>query len=275
MLSGFLPVRVSLKRWRRGLGVSDGAGVLVSRWVEVDGLSVHVRDAGRGPVVVLVHGLGVSSTYFAPLAQFLARDMKVMVPDLPGFGRSERPTRALDIDSAAAVLATMLTNEGFDTPLLVANSLGCQIVIELARSKPQLVGGLVLIGPTVDPRYRSWIRQSSALMVDWWREPRSLWPIIVRDYLDMGARRVVATARFALADCPEIKLPEIAAPVLVLRGGRDALTSNGWAERCAALAQHGSFLTIRDAAHAAHFSHPGLVAAVVEAFLAECIDGFG
>jgi pimeloyl-ACP methyl ester carboxylesterase len=169
----------------------------------------------------------------------------------------------------------MLTNEGIDTPLLVANSLGCQIVIELARSKPALVGGLVLIGPTVDPRYRSWMRQSSALMIDWWREPRSLWPIIMRDYLDMGARRVVATARFALADCPEIKLPEITTPVLVVRGGRDALTSNGWAERCAALAQRGSFVTIRDAAHAAHFSHPGLVAAVVEPFLAECIDGFG
>jgi pimeloyl-ACP methyl ester carboxylesterase len=130
---------------------------------------------------VLVHGLGVSSTYFTPLARLLAEGQRIVAPDLPGFGRSERPTRALDVDSAAAVLAAMLTNEGLDTPLLVANSLGCQIVIELARSKPQLVGGLVLIGPTVDPRYRSWIRQSSALMIDWWREPRSLWPIIVRD----------------------------------------------------------------------------------------------
>jgi pimeloyl-ACP methyl ester carboxylesterase len=233
-----------------------------------------VREAGRGPAVVLVHGLGVSGTYFVPLARLLAEGRRVIAPDLPGFGQSERPPRALDIDSAAAVLATLLTNEDVDTPLLVANSLGCQIVIELARRKPALVGGLVLIGPTVDPRYRSWIRQLSALTVDWWREPPSLWPIILRDYLGMGGRRLVATARFALADCPETKLPEITAPVLVLRGARDALSTNGWAERCAALAQHGSFVTIPAAAHAAHFSHPDLVAAVIEPFLAECIDGF-
>jgi pimeloyl-ACP methyl ester carboxylesterase len=98
------------------------------------------------------------------------------------WGCSERPARALGIDSAAQVLAGVLAAEGAVAPTVVANSLGCQLVVELARSRPALVGSIVLISPTVDPHYRSWLRQSGTLLVDWAREPPALWPIIVRDY---------------------------------------------------------------------------------------------
>lgn len=235
-------------------------------------LSVHVRRAGAGTPVVLVHGLGVSSAYFGPLAGLLARRARVIAPDLPGWGSSERPAEPLDIPSAAAVLAEVILAEQIVAPMLVANSFGCQIAVELARSQPGLVGALLLISPTVDPRYRTWARQAQTLMVDWVREPPALWPIIVRDYWTMGTRSLVTTAAFALRDQPETKLPEINAPVLVLRGERDATTTRAWAQRCAQLAKNGSFEPVSGAAHAAHFSHPRDVADVVLSFVSELAD---
>ncbi len=216
---------------------------------------------------MLVHGLDVSGTYFDRLALLLAQDRRVLALDLPGWGRSERPTRALDIGAAAQVLAGLLLADPAVAPTVVANSFGCQIVIELARMQPDLVGPIALISPTVDPHYRSWSRQSGTLLVDWCREPPALWPIIVRDYWTMEPRRVVATARFALDDRPEEKLPELKSRVLVLRGDRDALTTRAWSERCASLAPNGSFEPVVGAAHAAHFSHPQRVAELINTFL--------
>lgn len=57
-------------------------------------MRIAYRKAGSGPeTVVLLHGIGVGSAYFAPLARPLARERRVLVPELPGTGRSERPPR--------------------------------------------------------------------------------------------------------------------------------------------------------------------------------------
>jgi pimeloyl-ACP methyl ester carboxylesterase len=221
--------------------------------------------------VLLVHGLGVSTAYFSSLADRLAPKMLVVAPDLPGWGASDRPRVPLDVVSAAEVLAKIVVREGLEMPMVVANSLGCQFAVELAAERPELVGPLVLISPTVDPRYRSAARQALTLAADWPREPRELWPTIVRDYWTMGPSRLLRTAWLALDDRPEEKLPRIATPVLVLRGDRDAITTRPWAERCAALASDGRFVAVPGAAHAAHFSRPQEVARLVLSF-AEAVD---
>ena len=106
-----------------------------------------------------MHGLGVSGRYLQPLGEVLARRRRVLVPDLPGWGESERPPRALDVEGAAEVLAELLRLETAQPTAVVANSLGCQFALALGQRRPELAGPLVLIGSTVDPRYRSWLRQ--------------------------------------------------------------------------------------------------------------------
>jgi 2-hydroxy-6-oxonona-2,4-dienedioate hydrolase len=247
---------------------------LVSRWRDVGGYRIHVREGGIGDPVVLVHGLGVSGAYLEPLGRALGRSFAVSVPDLPGWRRSERPRDALTLEQLADVLAD-LVGQGGRPPAFVANSLGCQVVLALAERHPEKVRALVLIGPTVDPAYRGWVRHTIRLLVGATRERSGLLPIVLEDYLRMGPRRIVATARAALADVPEQRLPRIAAPVLVVRGARDALTTCGWGRRCATLAPHGAYVEIAGAAHAAHVSHAEYVAELVERFLAECDDHLG
>ena len=101
---------------------------------------------------MLVHGLGVSGTYMLPLAQSLASSFTVFVPDLPGCGRSQRPPEPFGISEFGAALGGWLDAAGLERPALVANSMGCQVVTELAARRPERVGPLVLVGPTVDPQ---------------------------------------------------------------------------------------------------------------------------
>jgi pimeloyl-ACP methyl ester carboxylesterase len=239
-----------------------------SRRADVLGLRLHVRVAGAGPPVVLLHGLGVSGTYFEPLGRLLARTRRVVVPDLPGWGRSERPRRPLGVEGAAEVLGALVRLVGAPLPV-VANSYGAQVALALAASAPGLVDRLVLIGPTVDPVYRGWSTHAWRLGVDAAREQPSLWPTIAYDYARMGPRRVLATAGAALRDRPEARAPHVVAPMLVLRGERDAITTDAWCRGLAAAAPHGRFVQVDGAAHAAHVSRAPLVAALVERFLAE------
>ena len=237
-------------------------------------MRVAVRRLGAGPrTFVLVHGLGVSGSYFVPLARVLARSGRVLVPDLPGTGHSAGSGRPLAVSAQAEVLATLLALAApGEQAVLVGNSLGCQAIVDLAWRRLAPPCPLVLIGPSVDPRYRSLFRQLGTMAADLRREPARLWPVVARDYLVTGPTGVLESALSALADRPEVKLPEIESPVLVLRGEHDALTTEAWAQRCARLAPHGRFDALPRSAHAPHFSQPALVAAHIRRFLAEVDD---
>jgi pimeloyl-ACP methyl ester carboxylesterase len=246
---------------------------LESRWRDACGFRIHVREGGAGDPVVLVHGLGVSGSYLEPLGKELARSFSVSIPDLPGWGESSRPRRALTLEELAEVLVALDRDDR--PPALVANSLGCQVALALAERHPARARALTLVGPTVDPAYRGMIHHALRLLIGATREQTGLMPVVLRDYFRMGPRRMLATARSALADEPERRLPTISAPVLVVRGERDALTTREWARRCAALAPRGAFVEIAGAAHAAHVSHAEEVAELVERLLAEGDDRVG
>src|SRR4029453_7770038 len=113
---------------------------LTSRRFDVSGLRVHVRVGGAGMPVVLLHGYGISGSYMVPLGRSLAPSFSVFVPDLPGFGRSEQPRQPLSIAELASALADLLDVVGLERPAFVANSMGCQVVTELAVRRPHRVG---------------------------------------------------------------------------------------------------------------------------------------
>jgi len=216
---------------------------------------------------VLLHGLGVSSRYFVPLARILAEKHRVVAVDLPGWDGSDRPDAILGIPGLAGELAAWLDAEGVVRPRIVANSLGCQVTIELAAREPERFERIVLIGPTVDPRYRTAIHHAPRFFVDAMREPPTLLPIIVRDYLRFGLRRFVATAGAALRDRPEDKLPRITAPTLVIKGERDAFVSTDWAEEIVERLPRGELAVVPRAPHATHYAAPHSVATLIEGFI--------
>jgi pimeloyl-ACP methyl ester carboxylesterase len=243
--------------------------------VSIRGARLHVRRGGGGRPIVLVHGIGVSSRYFVPLGRELAHGRLVSMPDLPGFGKSDRTARPLSVAGLADALLAYLDAAGLDRPPLVANSMGCQIVAALAARRPDRVGPIVFVGPTVDPHRRSATRQVLGGLADCVREPPSLLAIIAWDYAVFGPRRFLATARSALRDRIEDSLRGVDSPTLVIRGEHDGFVSQRWAEEAAALLSHGRLVVVPGEPHAVHYTRPRLVAALVRRFLEEVEDGGG
>ena len=129
---------------------------LISTWTPVRGLRLHALTSAAAPpdapTVVLVHGVAVSSRYLVPLAEALAPRARVFVPDLPGYGRSDRPAgRDLTVPELADALLDWLDRVGLDRPHLLGNSFGCQVIADLAARHPDRVDRIVLQGPTFDP----------------------------------------------------------------------------------------------------------------------------
>jgi 2-hydroxy-6-oxonona-2,4-dienedioate hydrolase len=118
--------------------------------------------------------------------------------------------------------------------------------------------GLVLQGPTIDPHARSWSRQVVRWLADGPREPRGirLTFTLFRDYLDSGPRRALQLFRHSLNDRIEEKLPHINAPTVVVRGSRDPIVSQKWAQAAADALPRERLAVIPGAAHAINFGAP-------------------
>ena len=240
---------------------------LAGRYRTVRGLRLHERVGGSGRPLVLLHGIGVSGRYMLPTAGRLAATHHVLVPDLPGFGRSAPPPRPLAVADLADALVAWLDAAGIDRTPLLANSFGCQIAADLAARHPERITRLVLVGPTVDRHARSLVRQAARLALDTAREPIGLWPLATWDYLTFVARGGAPMFLELLRDALEARLPLVGAPTLVVRGARDAIVTQRWAEEVARLLPEGRLLVVPGSAHAVNYHCPAALARAVTTFL--------
>lgn len=252
-------MRVALNGWDR------------AEFTRVAGTRMHAAVLGPPgpPEVVCVHGLGCSHRYFLPLARCLAPHVAVAAPDLPGFGRTAGPRKALDVRGLSEALAAWLRATARGGALLLANSAGCQIVVDLAAHSPELLGPVVLNGPTMDARARASHRQLGRLLANARLERPSLGLVLARDYLDCGPRRWLATFRALLADPIERKLHHVHAPAVVVRGSRDPIAPREWAERLVAGLPHGRLAEVPGAGHTLNYSAPAELARITRTLLDE------
>jgi 2-hydroxy-6-oxonona-2,4-dienedioate hydrolase len=238
-------------------------------WTHVARSRMYASALGSGPPVVLLHGYGVSGKYMLPLARSLAPNYTALVPDLPGQGRSEPLPGEATLSRLADALGDWIEAVGVDAPPLIANSMGCQIVTELAVRRPDTAGPMVLIGPTVDPARRGRRHQLFGALRNSAREPLSLVAIAAQEEASVGLRALLATARAVLADRIEERLPLVEQPTVVVRGEHDGFVSSAWAARVASLLPRGRHVRIPGEAHAVHFSRPDLIADIVGELLRE------
>jgi pimeloyl-ACP methyl ester carboxylesterase len=110
----------------------------------------HVADfGGRGPVMVLLHGLGGSHVNWVRLGPRLAERSRVLAPDLPGFGLTPPGGRSTSVEANAAWLHRFLDEVAGRPAILVGNSMGGLISVLAAAAHPEDVAGLILLDPAL------------------------------------------------------------------------------------------------------------------------------
>ena len=237
--------------------------------LNVNGYVVKVRRAGpRGAqLVVMVHGIGVSSRYFLPLAEQLAEHYEVAVLDLPGYGTAPDPKHTLSIAELGGVVAAYVRQVG-DTPaILIGHSMGCQIVAQAARQDGGAASKLILLSPTVNKWERSRRLQAWRLLQDVSQEPLAASLLIFGDYLRMGVGRYLRTSRSMIEDKIEETLKGCATPTLIVRGGQDTIVSARWARYLQDRMERADLVEIPGAPHVVQFKKPAELAGVVRKFL--------
>jgi pimeloyl-ACP methyl ester carboxylesterase len=240
-------------------------------WVIVDGLPMYHRSSitagDAASAIVHVHGFGISGTYLEPTAELLVDDFRNFVPDLPGHGRSMRPEHRPDIPSLALAVVGYCDALGLDRVTLVGNSLGCPVISEVVATNHERVERVVFVSPAGGPNNQPLARALGQMAVDGIREPLSMVPIAVRDYLRFGLLSGLSLFR-ALLRFPTLdRLHHLDVPTLVVVGVRDPLVNT---DRVGVLSglPHVRAVTI-PGAHALNFSRPEAVSALIRAHMTD------
>src|SRR5690242_5067895 len=131
-----------------GLGASHSELVReasITRWAKVHGHDVAYRQAGDGPLLVMVHGIAGSSGTWVPVMPLLAERYTVIAPDLLGHGESAKPRGDYSLGAYASGVRDLLGVLGHDRATIVGHSLGGGVAMVFAYQFPERTERLVLV----------------------------------------------------------------------------------------------------------------------------------
>ncbi|HEX2175203.1 MAG TPA: alpha/beta hydrolase [Nocardioidaceae bacterium] len=234
----------------------------------------------RSVSLLLVPGVGLGlpdwSGTLTALRQHGLPVHSVRVALLPGYGR-----RARGEDLSPAALARHVAAEPVlatgERVVLGGHSASCQVVAHAAALAPDNVHGLVLSGPTTDPRAASWSRLVARWLSTAGHEPPWQVPTLLRQYSRTGAVTMLRAMEAARHDAIETTLDHLTCPILFLRGAHDRIAPEDWLDRLAARRRRTSGTddteavsvpaTLPAGGHMVPLTEPELVAAAIKRFL--------
>lgn len=248
---------------------------------------INVVDAGSGPTVLCLHGIGSSSAAFSPQIDALAGELRFLAWDAPGYAGSADPDLPLDLDGYADAAAAVLRDRT-DLPVHVLGvSWGGVIAVRLALRHPELIRSLVLVDssrgsgqkPEQAQAMRDRVSELERLGADDFaraRGPR----LVTADAPPELVDRVVVTMRDAVrlpgyacaaasmaATDLTAELADVRVPTLVLCGDGDTITGIPESQALAGGIPDAVFVTLRGAGHLANQQQPDSFNAWLSAFV--------
>ena len=202
------------------------------------------HSEGNSTPVICIHGLGGSSNTFTPLMPALTR-YRVIRPDLPGSGRSQKAEGALSMDRFVQAMIALCSRLGIQQAHWVGHSMGTIVCQHLAVAQPSLVKTLTLMGPLLAPAdpARQALRARAAkarsegvagmqditqtlVMGSLSADTRQRLPLavaFVRESLMRQDGEAYARNCEALADAQAARVDAFKAPVLLITGDEDGV----------------------------------------------------
>jgi 2-hydroxy-6-oxonona-2,4-dienedioate hydrolase len=224
------------------------------------------ESTGQPPLLVLP-GFVTASARVVPVAEELSAGRSVLALDYPGVGGSPTWDRTPTIPELGRHVAGCLDELRTGAVDLVGSSFGCQVAVEVALTRPDLVARLILSSPVQDPS----ARRLPTLLQRWRKEgatqSQPYKRLMIHDFLHTDPRQVLTLLGYTMRDRIEDKLPFVGAPTLVMYGTADPLITRRWAERVAQLLPDGELAVLPGAPHGMVFDAELETARSIETFL--------
>ncbi len=245
-----------------------------------DNTVVHYLDAGQGPVLVLVHGLGSSSEDWRDSIRYLARGYRVVALDLPGYGKSDKPRSDYSIEYHVAAVNDFIDALGAGKVALAGNSMGGWIAATAALNNPDKISHLVLVDSAglrldksppinLNPATKE---EERALLLALFANKSFVTEKLVADRWEY--RKGIRTTVQATLESFKTKLPllddrlkNIKVPTLIIWGRDDTLTPLAFAERFAKGIPGSKLIVIDDAGHLPQVEQPKAFYRAVKRFV--------
>ena len=255
------------------------------RLIDIAGITVELRRGGSGTPVLVIHGeLGVPG-WLESFAQ-LAEHHDVIVPSLPGYGRSTRPDWIMGVHDLAAWVTWFARDIDLRTPVnVIGCSLGGWVAAEIAAVAPQFFNKMVLVGAMgIKPEQgeifdyflesgltglrRAFHRpeQSSEFMRYWGKEWTAEEADIVEQHREMTCR--IGWKPYMHSLTLRHLLPGVSTPTLLLWGGEDAITPINSGEIYQRAIPRSRLVVIENCGHMPEMEKPTEFAGLIENFLA-------
>lgn len=247
------------------------------RNITVAGCTVSFREAGGGDDLLFLHGAGGAESAL-PFLGRLSANRRVIVPDHPGFGRSDDPPWLGNMDDLVYATLDFIDSLKLERPHILGTSLGGWLALELAIRQPRRFQSLTLIAPagispggialgdlfswTAEARVRNTIADPS-LAEKIIALPKSA------EQLAIAARNFQTTARLARDPflhnpCLEHWLHRIASPVHLIWGDSDRLLPLSYGQRLRALLPACRFSILQNCGHLPFVEQPDRLLALLQ-----------
>lgn len=195
------------------------------RGIEIGGGRASYREAGSGVVAIVTAGLGLTSRFYEEsYAAFAAAGIRLIVPDLPGWGDTPGPRTGLHPADTAGFLIEFAAALGVRRAVFIGHSLGAQAVVRVAERRPDLARGIVLVGPTGAPDRIKLLRQAWGLAVETRRTSLAVIGAVAREYIRTSPVRYLGTWIRHGRDDLVARLPRVQCPALILAGDADPVS---------------------------------------------------
>jgi abhydrolase domain-containing protein 6 len=228
-----------------------------------DGTVYWTSKASDKPALVLLHGVNDQAGTWAPVVADLAKDYRLIIPDIAGHGESEPKTGPITYALMLERLKSLLDKETEDKVTIAGNSMGGWIGMLYALENPERVERLVLEDasgmawlPTVPLSPKT--REEVAIMMRAVHGPESKTPEHVLDaFLEL---RNTPMSRISMMDAighlVDARLPELKVPVTLIWGRDDGLLPLAYAEALQKKIEGATLQVIEGAAHIPHRQQP-------------------
>jgi pimeloyl-ACP methyl ester carboxylesterase len=237
----------------------------VQSFVELNGCKLRLRRAGKGRPLLFLHGAS-GMPAILPCLHTLAQKFDVLVPEHPGYGQSDEPEWLENIHDMAYFYLDFLEKLDLKDVLLVGNSMGGWIALEVAVRSTARIKSMVVVSPAglsvpgvlpADTFLMSHEEQVRALVYDQKVAETRLAEPVTPEMLDIGLKNRHTTARLAWE--PRFHDPHLGkwlhridVPVTIVWGEQDRILPVGFAPEFKKLIKHSTLEIIPKCGHLPH-----------------------
>lgn len=258
------------KRILRAKGPRQGlqtTRVVVTRDLQLVRQRLSYSEGGVGAPIILLHGLGASSRWWFPLfPELTSAQLRIIAPDLPGFGRTPGPI--LSIKNAARIVVELADHHKLARFFLVGHSMGGAIAAQVAADYRGRVRRLILVDSAGIP-HRISGRWVGRVMRPWTWCPLGFYRTLLGDVIRSGPSNMRAGIREVRRYDIRPLLERIHIPTLVIWGEKDGLTPVENGREITNGLTHGRLEIVSKARHLPMVSDPSETSRLMLNFLKE------